>query len=193
MLKTSLYAWRGGGAGGVACGCGTHTDAHLMSVCRSVCLALHLLAAPTVVCILPLSLSLSLPGCSFVSCFSHSLFAVVYFLSSAWFPLFKCSVLSCSLSFNSPGSITFPPIPPIHTCVCVCVCVLHYQCVCLETRSPKQIYCHSLCTAVNFLSLSFCFISLSLSPSTPLSLSHGGRPGAKWNGKWHYAMTLTIA
>lgn len=169
MLKTSLYAWRGGGAGGVACGCGTHTDAHLMSVCRSVCLALHLLAAPTVVCILPLSLSLSLPGCSFVSCFSHSLFAVVYFLSSAWFPLFKCSVLSCSLSFNSPGSITFPQ-SPLYTRVYVFVCV----CCIINASVWKHVAQNRFIAIVCALQLIFCrslfVLSLSLSLLLHLSL-----------------------
>lgn len=131
-----------------------------MSVCRCVCVALHLLAAPTVVCHLPPSLSLS-----------RSHVAALAFLTRflLWF-------IFCRLPdfrfLNAPSSAAVcpstrlnPPPFPLHTCVCVCVSVLHYQCVCLETRSLKQIYCHSLCTAVNFFSLSFCFTSLSFSTS----------------------------
>lgn len=150
-----------------------HTHGRPLNECVSFCLSGIALVSSANSCLTPpslsLSLSLSLPCCSFVSCFAHSLLLWFIFCRLPDFRFLNAPFSAAVCPSTRPN----PPPFPQHTCVCACVSVLHYQCVCLETRSLKQIYCHSLCTAVNFLSLSFCFTSppLSFFPSAPLSFS----------------------
>lgn len=139
-----------------------HIHGRPLNECVSFCLSGIALVSSANSCLSPPFLSLSL---------SRSHVTALAFLTRflLWF-------IFCRLPdfrfLNAPSSAAVcpstrlnPPPFPLHTCVCVCVSVLHYQCVCLKTRSLKQIYCHSLCTAVNFFSLSFCFTSLSFSTS----------------------------